>query len=93
MQNQNVYVWDIGHLVTQFQGQILLAAATIRVYGHAPTYPTWKMIEERKAAHMIYDTTSQRLVDNYGPDTHSVLDKEVKFKRMAKVDKRAFVII
>ena len=34
-QNQEVDVWVVGHLVTQFQGQILRAAANNRVRGHA----------------------------------------------------------
>ena len=33
--NQEVDVWVVGHLVTQFQGQILRAAANNRVRGHA----------------------------------------------------------
>ena len=34
-QNQEVDVWVVGHLVTQFQGQILRAATNNRVRGHA----------------------------------------------------------
>ena len=33
--DQKVDVWVMGHLVTQFQGQILHAAANNRVCGHA----------------------------------------------------------
>ena len=36
-QNQKVDDWVIGHLVTQFQGQILRAAENNRVCGHAST--------------------------------------------------------
>ena len=36
--NQEVDVWVVGHLVTQFQGQILRAAANNRVRGHAFPY-------------------------------------------------------
>ena len=55
-QNQEIDVWVVGHLVTQFQGQVLRAAANNRVCGHAsgcgyaPTSPIYAQRNEHNNA-------------------------------------------